>query len=123
VIFLRVEDILLLHEQVLSRDGGEPGVLHPTAIESAVVAVRNRAFYEDAGPAACAAAYLWHLTRAHAFVDGNKRVAVIAAEQFLVTNGATLRESDDGLFDLVLAVADGTATREEVERALASRVG
>ena len=34
-----------------------------------------------------AAAYLFHISQAHAFVDGNKRVAPAAALAFLYLNG------------------------------------
>ncbi|NKB18275.1 MAG: type II toxin-antitoxin system death-on-curing family toxin, partial [Pseudanabaena sp. CRU_2_10] len=43
-----------------------------------------------------------HLTQAHAFIDGNKRVAAAIAETFLETNGAQLNLSNDEVVALFL---------------------
>ena len=57
-------------------------------------------------PHGMAAAYLYHLVKNHAFVDGNKRVGLAAALVFLRLNGYRL--------------AAGKATVEEMARALAA---
>ena len=43
---------------------------------------------------ATTATYAYHLTRAHAFVDGNKRVAAAVTETFLESNGSQLAMTD-----------------------------
>jgi death-on-curing protein len=121
--FLSVEDVLALHDRLLDADGGEPGLLHPSAVEAAVVAAKNRAWYEGASVSACAAAVLWHLSSAHAFIDGNKRVAAAAMEAFLLANDASLNAADGEVHDLILRVASGSATRDDVEAWLLPRVG
>jgi death on curing protein len=57
-----------------------------------------------------AAAMLHSLVRNHALVDGNKRLGWAATETFLLLNGYEVVASDDELFDLVIAVADGSAS-------------
>lgn len=69
----------------------------------------------------CAAAYTYHLTKAHAFVEGNKRVAAVVTETFLNLNGIELKATDEELFDLYLGIADGSLSRVQVERKLRSR--
>ena len=69
----------------------------------------------------CAAAYAYHLTKAHAFVEGNKRVAAVVTETFLNLNGIELKATDEELFDLYLGIADGSLSRVQVERKLRSR--
>jgi death on curing protein len=54
-----------------------------------------------------AAAYLFFLSRNHAFVDGNRRTAYSTTFVFLLLNGAELTGSDDAVFDLVLRTAQG----------------
>jgi death-on-curing protein len=54
-----------------------------------------------------AAAYHFHLCSNHPFVDGNKRVAVAAAELFLLVNGIVLTTTDHELEYLTLGVARG----------------
>lgn len=61
-----------------------------------------------------AAAYHYHLCANHPFVDGNKRVAVTAAEVFLLSNGSELTASDDDLEEMTLGVAGGRLSKEAV---------
>ncbi len=67
-----------------------------------------------AGLASKAAAYLFHLCANHAFVDGNKRVAVAAAELFLLINGHELSASDDEIEELTQGVAGGQLSKDQV---------
>ncbi len=55
-----------------------------------------------------AAALLHSVCLNHALMDGNKRLAAILALVFLEINGATSDLSNDGLFDLTMAVASGS---------------
>jgi death-on-curing protein len=57
--------------------------------------------------AAQASAYLYHLSRNHPFVDGNKRTAFAVMMTFLRVNGYRLTLSDDETYDLVMQVAQG----------------
>ncbi len=60
-----------------------------------------------------AATYLFHIARNHAFVDGNKRTALLGALVFLGLNGHVLDREDQRLDDAVLAVAKGSMTRHD----------
>jgi death-on-curing protein len=42
-----------------------------------------------------AAAYLFHIVKNHAFLDGNKRTALVAALVFLDINGVSLERDDE----------------------------
>lgn len=61
-----------------------------------------------------AAAYLFHLIKNHPFVDGNKRVAYATMRIFLEVNGYRLDLSQDENYELVMAVAEGRLSKEEV---------
>jgi death-on-curing protein len=54
-----------------------------------------------------AAAYLFHLTQNHPFIDGNKRIGLAAAVAFLHINGQALTAGQPAAVQLVLAVARG----------------
>lgn len=54
-----------------------------------------------------AAALLHSVCLNHALVDGNKRLAAIAALVFVELNGARVELTNDEVFDLVMAVASG----------------
>lgn len=114
-IFLSVEQVLRLHQRLIETSGGSLGIRDRGVLESGIVAAENRFLYEDAGLAVCAATYAYHLTKAHAFIDGNKRVGAAASEAFLRINSAKFTATDEETLDILLAVAAGECTREEVE--------
>jgi death-on-curing protein len=55
-----------------------------------------------------AAAILHSLVTSHPLVDGNERLGTLAMLVFYALNGVRVTAADDELFDLVMAVADGT---------------
>ena len=122
MIHLAKADLLTFHRLQVERFGGEEGVLDEGALESALVAAQNRAHYEAAGLQVCAATYLWHLAKAHAFVDGNKRTAAMAMEVVVNVNGGSVVATDAELEELVLGVAAGRLDRDSVEAWAAAQV-
>lgn len=117
LLFLRKQEVLDLHRRSIEAFGGSHGLRDEGALESALAAAENRAYYEDAGLALCAATYAYHLSQAHAFVDGNKRVAASVSEIFVELNGGHLEATNDQIVDLFLSLAAGERTRADVERA------
>ncbi len=63
-----------------------------------------------------AAALHFSLNKNHAYIDGNKRVAVTALEWFLLRNGFELHASNAALVRFALAVAAGSLSRDDSER-------
>ncbi len=114
--FLTVRDIVEIHALQLDRFGGSAGVRDQGLLESAVaqpqMTVGGEFVHVDLF--AMAAAYLFHLVRNHAFVDGNKRVGLLAALVFLDINGISIERDSETLYELTLAVAAGNADKEEV---------
>jgi death-on-curing protein len=115
MLFPTIEEVLDLHEQLIEEFGGAQGLRDGAALESALKATENRAYYENASLAICAATYAHHLTQAHAFIDGNKRIAAAVAELFLFINNARLELTNDEMVDLFLGIAAGRIARDEVE--------
>ena len=115
-IFLALDEILALHADQIRRYGGRAGIRDLDLLKSALG--MPEASYGGAYLHPCAvemaAAYLFHSVRNHPFVDGNKRVGLIAALAFLGLNKLTLDADADALFDLVLGVAAGTVAKAEV---------
>jgi len=103
LLFLRTHEVLALHARAIEEFGGLHGVRDAGALEAALTAVENRAYYEQATLTICAATYAYHLTQAHAFLDRNKRVAAAVAEIFLELNGAELRTTDEQIVAVFLA--------------------
>lgn len=115
IVYLTLEQVISLHRRAIEVHGGTHGIRDRGALESAVA--QACATFDGvefhAGPANKAAAYLYHLARNHAFLDGNKRVATAAAITFLALNGLFLpAELDAGeLYELTMAAATGCADK------------
>jgi death-on-curing protein len=54
----------------------------------------------------------------HAFIDGNKRIAIVAAAVFLMDNGYAINTDDGTLYRFVLAVAAGEIDEDGATRFL-----
>jgi len=70
-----------------------------------------------------AAAYLFDLTRNQPYVDGNKRTGLVAALVFLDLNGLPYTQEDDTLYELSIAVAEGTVGKGQVSARLRALFG
>lgn len=95
---LTVDIVKALHDAALERYGGLQGIREEALLQSAVAA--PQATFGGQSPFAdvveVAAAYLYYLARNHAFLDGNKRTAMLAAIVFLRINGfETAADSSD----------------------------
>jgi death-on-curing protein len=122
LVFLRKQEVIDIQNKLIEEFGGSHGLRDEGALESALGAVENRAFYENADLAVCAATYAYHLTQAHAFIDGNKRVAAVVAEVFVELNGGQLEATNDEVVTLFLKIAAGEFSRDEVEDFFNDRV-
>jgi death-on-curing protein len=122
MIFLREDEVLFIHQRQTEQFGGTHGIRDAGLLSSAIAAAENRFHYEAAGVATCAATYAYHLTQAHAFVDGNKRVGAAVAEVFLIINGASLAASNEEIIALFLRIAASEISRDDVERWYLARV-
>lgn len=112
----------MVHERLLAETGGLSGLRDEALFESALSAAESRHFYEAADAVSCAASYAYHLTQAHAFVDGNKRLGAAIAETFLETNGFELAMSNEEIVNLFLAIASSQLSRTQVEEKFRERV-
>lgn len=123
MLFLSQAEILALHQRTIREHGGLDGIRDENGLESAMLAPQMRHYYEEADLAQCAATYAFHLSQAHPFIDGNKRIAAVAAETFLILNGARLTASNDELYDFYLKIAAGELSRDEAEEMMRRWIG
>lgn len=122
IVFLTKDEVLRFHAKGIEEFGGSHGLRDEGALESALLAAENRAYYEEASLAGCAATYAYHLTQAHAFIDGNKRIGAVIAELFLEFNNAQLNMANAELIELFLKIAASEITRDEVEQLFGQRI-
>ena len=104
--------LIAIHDMQLAEHGGGTGLRDGNLLESALAKPENPAAYGDPDVAALAAAYGYGISRNQAFIDGNKRTALVAAELFLQLNGWRLEVDDADCVLTMLAVATGDITEE-----------
>ena len=116
MLFLYKTEVIEIHKKLIKEFGGIHGLRDEGALESAMASAKNRAYYENADIAICAATYAYHLTQAHAFIDGNKRIAAAISEIFLEINDVKLNATNEQIVDLFLSIASGEKTRNDIEQ-------
>ncbi|MFN0121081.1 MAG: type II toxin-antitoxin system death-on-curing family toxin [Blastocatellia bacterium] len=122
ILFPQKDEVLRYHAWLIENYGGSHGIRDERGLESALAAAPNRHHYEQAGLVICAATYAYHLSQAHAFIDGNKRIAAAMTELFLNINGLHLKTTTEKMVTLFLDIAAGRVTRDEVEMIFAEWV-
>jgi death-on-curing protein len=115
-LFLTLEEVLAIHADQIDRYGGSHGLRDAGLLSSAIAMPEASFGGEFLHPTLheMAAAYLFHLTQNHAFVDGNKRIGLAAAIAFLGLNDVAIEADDDTLTELVLGVARGEVSKSEI---------
>jgi death on curing protein len=106
--YLDLEAALLIAARATE---AEPQVADYGLLESALARPRATVMGKDAYPTlhGRAAALLHSLAKNHCLVDGNKRLAWLATVVFCHVNGTYVDAPDDDAYDLVIAIADGSA--------------
>ncbi|MCE7889735.1 MAG: type II toxin-antitoxin system death-on-curing family toxin, partial [Sorangiineae bacterium PRO1] len=114
---LSLTEVIWLHDRLIQTSGGTSGIRDLGQVEAAVAQPRATFDGADVYPdlIAKAATLCFGLVRGHGFVDGNKRVGHAAMELFLALNGVSLDADVDDHEQIILTVADGTASRDQLE--------
>lgn len=114
--------MLKLHKDGIEEFGGSHGVRDLGLIDSAVAAARNVFEYENSGLPDIASAYIFSLYCNHGFIDGNKRVALRAADVFLAINSHDLDLTNEEAYIIIMRVANGMLTRQEIAEHISPRL-
>jgi death-on-curing protein len=119
--YLTVEEVLEINAEVM---GGRHALRDLGLLESAVARPQASAFGADAYPdlASKAAALLHSLVLNHAFVDGNKRTAVLSTLVFLDLNGYAVHWDQNEALDFVLSLATHKVELEDAVTFLHKRM-
>ena len=112
--FLTVEQVNRLHAMSIERFGGIHGVRDVHLLEGAVIHPQNVYYYGHGDLFDVAAAYCFHISQTHAYLDGNKRTAVAAALVFLEGNGSSTDFDSWPLYDAIIAVAEKRMEKPEL---------
>lgn len=104
--FLTIDDVLGIHTRSLVEHGGSEGVRDLGLVESALASAKNIFYYAGGDLFEVAAGYAFHLAESQAFIDGNKRTAVVAALVFLARNGAYVQPAPWELYSAMIDIAE-----------------
>jgi death-on-curing protein len=104
--FLSRSEVELLHAASLANHGGSVGVRDSGLVDSEIASARNAYFYGQGDLFDVAAAYAYHLAEAQAYLDGNKRTAMLAAIVFLGANDVIISKNTDILYQAMIDIAN-----------------
>ena len=110
------EKILLLHQVMAEATGGDVGVRDEALLESAIETIYSTFDGVELYPTKeeKAAKLGYSLISNHAFVDGNKRIGMYIMISFLELNGIKIDATNDEVYKLGMAVADGSADNDYI---------
>lgn len=107
---LTKEQVILLHTQLIEQTGGTDGIRDKSLLDSALSAPFQSFGEIEPYPSLYqkAARLAFGLIKNHAFLDGNKRIGTHTMLVFLALNGVELSYTQEGLYGIILKVADGS---------------
>jgi death-on-curing protein len=114
-VWLTEAIVRAIHQRQLAEHGGLGGVREPGGLASALARPQQLFAYGDPPPdfAALAACYAGAFVRNHPFVDGNKRVAHVAARMFLRLNGWDLVAPPEEKYVAIVGLVTHELSEEE----------
>lgn len=118
--YLTIEQVIELHDEMLKRYGGLPGIRDKNLLWSAIDAPKAAMFGQEMYPSVYekAAAYLYHIVCNHPFNDANKRTGYVVTLVFLEVNNAKQVFKKEDLENLVVEIAKGKETKERITKFL-----
>ena len=126
MIYLELGDLLAIAGEVLELEADALARVTDLGLADSAVSRPNASFDgQEFYPtiAAKAATLLFGIARNHAFIDGNKRVAVLATLQFLNFNGHDLDlQPPEEAYKTIAGVAAGTITLDDLTTWMIERI-
>ncbi len=115
-IWLLPEVAQAVHKRQLAEHGGREGIRDAGLLESALIRPQNLYAYTNGKSSLTelAAAYAYGLARNHPFIDGNKRTALVLSLLFLKLNHRPIVTSQEKLYAVFMALAQGQLSEYEL---------
>lgn len=108
--------IITIHSILIKRTGGMDGVRDENLLDSALKAPFQTFGGQELYPTVQkkAACLCYSLVNNHAFIDGNKRIGILAMMTFIEINGMEIECSNEELIQLGLGIAAGEISQEMI---------
>lgn len=109
IVFLTKDQILHLHKKAINDYGGSGSLRDENLLESAIAQPKATfdGKYLHENIYLMAAAYFFHISQNHPFIDANKRTGFLAMYTFLNINGFYLNSPNEKIYPILLEVAVG----------------
>lgn len=116
-IYLEFADALELYAAIVDGTVEQAGdqLRNRDGLESALARPRSYAHYENADLALQAAALAHGIAESQTFIDGNKRLALVAMLTFLEINGHGVDAADTELAVWIIGLSSGTTPEQFAE--------
>ena len=113
---LTIHQVLLLHSELVHETGGEDGLRDEGLLDAALNAPFASFGGIDVYPSIQqkAARLCFGLVKNHAFIDGNKRIGAHVMLMFLALNRVELVYTQEELVQIILNIAAGSTTFDEL---------
>jgi death-on-curing protein len=112
--WLEADELVAIHAELVAEFGGAPGLRDRGLVESAAARPKHLASYGQPTVFELAAAYAFGLARNHPFVDGNKRIALVAAFTFLELHGWNVSAEEPAAVLVFLGLAAGEVEEQQL---------
>jgi len=104
-----------IHARQLAEHGGADGLRDAGLLDSALGRPRHLFAFTDPTPdvPTLAAAYAFGIAKNHAFIDGNKRTALVVCLTFIALNGYTFSATKEDTYRTFLGLAAGDVSEDQ----------
>lgn len=115
--YLQLADALELYAAIINGTVEQAGdeLRNRPGLESALARPQAHAHYEDADLAMQASVLAHGIAESQTFIDGNKRLALVAMFTFLEVNGYRVEASDPQLAEWIISFSEGASPEQVAE--------
>lgn len=110
-VYIELADALEFYAAIIGGTIGQAAdqLRDQAGLESALGRPRNYTHYQEANLALQAATLAHGIAESQAFIDGNKRLALVSMLTFLEVNGYQVTATDPELADWIIGLSAGTS--------------
>jgi death-on-curing protein len=107
--------VIAMHDELIAEHGGDSGLRDPGLLSASLARPQHLFTYSDSASLfELAAAYAFGLAKNHAFVDGNKRIALAVIDVFLRLNGYELVAAEEESVIKINDLVEGIENQETI---------
>lgn len=106
--YITLEEVMAIHDHMVSEYGGSKGLRDLNLLESALFRPQSSFGGEELYPDLYSkgASLLHSLVSNHPFIDGNKRTSFVCLSRFFYLNGVEIIANDNLVYSLILSIAE-----------------